>query len=294
MFNAGGTEREQLGEQYARNRQRRHSLSASNDAFCVQVFPSTLQYLAPLSSLLTFFETEAVCFCLTPNSQRPARPPPHTHTNNLSPLHFNHHHTISATMGAAYSTETADVQSTELGLKQVIANTEKYVRGELQNRDASHDFQHIQRVRKLAVQLGKAEGLSEDRLLVVELAALLHDIKDWKYAAGGCRCAGKYLASDGSSGISNGNSSPTPLTPNCRVAEGEAISSDAIKTFLASQKQPEQLIEQIVAIVDSVGFKDELDAPAGSPLSKEAAVVQDADRYTQANKGYLSCSVIMP
>lgn len=44
-----------------------------------------------------------------------------------------------------------------------------------------------------------------------------------------------------------------------------------------SQQQPEQLIEQVITIVGSVGFKDEL---GGQPcaLSKEAAVVQDADR----------------
>jgi hypothetical protein len=52
-----------------------------------------------------------------------------------------------------------------------------------------------------------------------------------------------------------------------------------IQSFLAAQQQPEQLIQQVISIVESVGFKDELGAAPRPPLSKEAAVVQDADRY---------------
>lgn len=61
------------------------------------------------------------------------------------------------------------------------------------------------------------------------------------------------------------------------VAEGDNAASDAIRGFLMSQQQPEQLIEQVISIVDSVGFKDELGGQARA-LSPEAAVVQDADR----------------
>lgn len=74
-------------------------------------------------------------------------------------------------------------QAAPPAMQQLIENTEQYVRTELQNRDASHDFDHINRVRKLALHLGKLEGLDAHTLAVVEVAALLHDIRDWKYAA---------------------------------------------------------------------------------------------------------------
>jgi len=46
--------------------------------------------------------------------------------------------------------------------------------------DASHDFQHIQRVRKNAQLISKNE--SNVRLDLIELAVLLHDISDVKYS----------------------------------------------------------------------------------------------------------------
>jgi hypothetical protein len=70
------------------------------------------------------------------------------------------------------------------GMHELISNTEQYVKAALASRDASHDFNHIDRVRKLALVLGKQEGLDPASLAVVEVAALLHDIRDWKYASG--------------------------------------------------------------------------------------------------------------
>lgn len=67
----------------------------------------------------------------------------------------------------------------------LVANTEAFVRAELASRDASHDFSHIDRVRKMALNLAKQEGLTAEELLLVEVAALLHDCRDWKYAAQG-------------------------------------------------------------------------------------------------------------
>jgi hypothetical protein len=64
----------------------------------------------------------------------------------------------------------------------------------------------------------------------------------------------------------------------CATAEGEEAAGDAIHAFLSSAQQPEQLIQQVIDIVDCVGFKDELGARQRT-LSIEAAVVQDADRW---------------
>lgn len=47
--------------------------------------------------------------------------------------------------------------------------------------DPSHDWSHIERVRRMALWLGSTVGGSVD-LELVELAALLHDVGDAKYA----------------------------------------------------------------------------------------------------------------
>jgi len=105
------------------------------------------------------------------------------------------------------NTEQYTDQAAPPAMQQLVENTEQYVRTELQNRDASHDFDHINRVRKLALQLGKLEGLDANTLAVVEVAALLHDIRDWKYAA-----RKPLLLPMGSSNTSLA-SMPIPLTP---------------------------------------------------------------------------------
>ena len=63
----------------------------------------------------------------------------------------------------------------------VIRATESFVKEQLQHHDASHDYSHIQRVRNNALHIAKAEGCDADVISVIELAALLHDILDWKY-----------------------------------------------------------------------------------------------------------------
>lgn len=64
----------------------------------------------------------------------------------------------------------------------VIESAEAFVKGELAAADASHDYQHIKRVRANARQLASLEQLSPEASAVVDLAALLHDVKDWKYS----------------------------------------------------------------------------------------------------------------
>lgn len=64
----------------------------------------------------------------------------------------------------------------------IVAKTEEFVKSELANNDGSHDFHHIDRVRNTALSLAKEENIPTDKLLIVELAALLHDIQDWKYS----------------------------------------------------------------------------------------------------------------
>ena len=54
----------------------------------------------------------------------------------------------------------------------------KFVRQRLEGDGSGHDWWHIERVRNMAVTLGREENAD---LFIVELGALLHDIADWKF-----------------------------------------------------------------------------------------------------------------
>lgn len=64
---------------------------------------------------------------------------------------------------------------------EIIERTAQYVHGELAAEASGHDWWHAQRVRNLAVAIGKQEGAD---LHIVALAALLHDISDYKLNGG--------------------------------------------------------------------------------------------------------------
>ncbi len=77
-----------------------------------------------------------------------------------------------------------------------IEKTIDFVKKELQNAEAGHDWWHIERVWKTSKNIAKEENVN---LEVVELAALLHDIADAKFHDGdeeiGPRIAGEFLNS---------------------------------------------------------------------------------------------------
>lgn len=60
---------------------------------------------------------------------------------------------------------------------KVIENIETIVKAKLENDFSGHDWEHFNRVRKLALHIGKIEGAN---LRVCELAALVHDLIDDK------------------------------------------------------------------------------------------------------------------
>ena len=66
---------------------------------------------------------------------------------------------------------------------EFINQIERFVQNELRNHDGSHDWWHIHRVRNNALTLAKHEGItSKEDLQIIEVASLLHDVRDWKYA----------------------------------------------------------------------------------------------------------------
>ncbi len=80
----------------------------------------------------------------------------------------------------------------------VLAQTAEHVRALLGDDASGHDWWHIDRVRQLALHIGRTERAD---LYVIELAALLHDIADWKFHGGdvsiGPRRASQWLESLG-------------------------------------------------------------------------------------------------
>ena len=106
-----------------------------------------------------------------------------------------------------------------------------------QHDSSGHDWWHIHRVWNLAKLIG---GKEKADLYLIELAALLHDVDDWKI-----------------------NSNSHESLPNARKLLLEnGVSSD--------------LIEKVVEIINQVSFKGA--GVETKPTSIEAMVVQDADR----------------
>lgn len=120
----------------------------------------------------------------------------------------------------------------------LIDNTVQFVRDTLKNAEGGHDWWHIHRVwtnAKLIAQTEKAN------LLIVELAALLHDIADSKFH--------------------NGDEEIGPLTAG---------------NYLQSVNVDADVIVHVQQIIRYMSFKSSFDKP--SFHSPELAIVQDADR----------------
>ncbi|MBC7566934.1 MAG: HD domain-containing protein, partial [Pedobacter sp.] len=66
-------------------------------------------------------------------------------------------------------------------MKQTIELTISFVKEKLELAEAGHDWFHIDRVYKTALKINAEEG---GDLMVVSLAALLHDIADSKFNDG--------------------------------------------------------------------------------------------------------------
>jgi len=120
---------------------------------------------------------------------------------------------------------------------EIIQKTELFIESQFRSEGSGHDWFHVDRVRKMALRIGELEGCD---LFVVEMAALLHDLDDWKLIG----------------------------------AESQAESK--IKKWLESIELESEVALHILKITEEVSFKG---AGIETPVqSIEAAVVQDADR----------------
>jgi uncharacterized protein len=122
--------------------------------------------------------------------------------------------------------------------REIINNTEMFVRRTLENAEGGHDWWHIYRVWQLSKKIAETEKV--DRF-VVELGALLHDIADSKFHDG-----------------------------------DETIGPEKAKAFLQQQHVDPAVVEHVVRIIENISFKGGREPQKFR--SPELDVVQDADR----------------
>lgn len=121
---------------------------------------------------------------------------------------------------------------------QLISSTKAYVQQVLQSAEGGHDYWHSLRVWKIAKHIAQYESANT---LVVELAALLHDIADAKFHNG-----------------------------------DELIGAKMATHFLKKQKVDVAVVQTVAKIVENVSFKG--GQSVSNFHSLELQIVQDADR----------------
>ncbi len=72
--------------------------------------------------------------------------------------------------------------------EHILKQTQDFVQQKLAEDTSGHDWWHIHRVHQLAKKIAATEG---GDLFIIELAALLHDISDWKFNGGDEHLGGK-------------------------------------------------------------------------------------------------------
>ena len=120
----------------------------------------------------------------------------------------------------------------------IIKRTADHIAQLLSGEHTGHDWWHVYRVWQNALHIGKQEHVD---MFVVELAALLHDVADWKFHGG-----------------------------------DETAGSRSAREWLMSQSVGGGVVDHVCQIIDDLSFKG-----AGvrtSMKTREGMVVQDADR----------------
>jgi uncharacterized protein len=122
--------------------------------------------------------------------------------------------------------------------EDILEATADHIRNLLAGDSSGHDWHHIERVWKTAVTIGRGEHAD---LFVVQLAALLHDIADWKFHGG-----------------------------------DDTAGPRAARAWLERFNVDESIIEHVCEIIATLSFKG---AGVATPMRTiEGQCVQDADR----------------
>ena len=125
-----------------------------------------------------------------------------------------------------------------ISLDRIIEQTRQHVETLLAGDGSGHDWWHIHRVWNVAATLAEAEGADRP---VVELAALLHDIADWKFHNG-----------------------------------DDTIGPKKAREWLEKLGADEATVNHVCEIISTISYKG---AGVSTPMrTLEGKVVQDADR----------------
>lgn len=124
-------------------------------------------------------------------------------------------------------------------MQSVIQNTIIFVKDQLKNAEAGHNWSHIERVWKLSKKIAQVEG---GNLNIIQLSVLLHDVADPKFHNG-----------------------------------DENLALEISKNFLHTQEISEEEIQQILFIIKYISFKNKGELQGENP-PLELQIVQDADR----------------
>lgn len=122
--------------------------------------------------------------------------------------------------------------------KEIIQKTATYIRQQSEGESSGHDWWHIYRVWQMAKYIANQERIDS---FIPELAALLHDIADWKFHDG-----------------------------------DDSVGPKKAREWLTSIKVDEPIIIQVETIIKNMSFKG---AKVETPMETiEGKIVQDADR----------------
>lgn len=122
--------------------------------------------------------------------------------------------------------------------KDVLDKTQQFVKQRMEGEGSGHDWWHIVRVVNTAKTIAVKEG---GDLFVIELAALLHDIADWKFHGG-----------------------------------DTTVGSQVTREWLLTLDTSNNVIDQVAYIVKYISFKGGSNTHKMKTI--EGKVVQDADR----------------
>lgn len=121
--------------------------------------------------------------------------------------------------------------------QEIIEKVHHYLQENFKSEPTGHDYWHFLRVSRIAKEIARKEEVDE---YIVELAALLHDVYDWKFF------------------------------------EDQGLAKEKLAMLMADFGIDALVQEKVLQIVFSIGFKGRLTLKEG--LSLEGKIVQDADR----------------
>lgn len=125
----------------------------------------------------------------------------------------------------------------------VLKKTEEYIRNKFSGEGSGHDWWHIHRVRNIATQIAAREKAD---LYVVQLAALLHDIADWKFNDGDFT-AGPKLAREWLEKLQVGEDIITHI---CEIVKGVSYKGAGVKSEMSTT---EGMVVQDADRLDAIG-----------------------------------------